>query len=76
MANIYVDEIASSLQEYNKANDPKGLVSYQVYSDLAWEGLKENNTKTCIDLPVNEKEEIDKLANRAALLSKMVPCLN
>jgi hypothetical protein len=39
MANKYVDAIASSLQEYNRSNDPKGLVSYQVYSDLAWAGL-------------------------------------
>ncbi|MEO8237612.1 MAG: hypothetical protein ABI576_05835 [Flavobacterium sp.] len=41
MANLYVDAIAASLQEYNKANDPNGLVPYQVYSDLAWAGLSE-----------------------------------
>ena len=39
MANNYVNAIANALQEYNKINDPNGLVPYQVYSDLAWGGL-------------------------------------
>lgn len=39
MANQYVDAIGSTLQEYNKLNDPKGIIPYQVYSDLAWGGL-------------------------------------
>ena len=39
MANLYVGAIASALQDYNKINDPNGLVPYQVYSDLAWVGL-------------------------------------
>ena len=44
MANQYVDAIGSALQEYNKLNDPEGIIPYQVYSDLAWGGL--------IDAPV------------------------
>ena len=40
MANQYVDAIATALKEYNKYADPNGLISEQVYTDLAWGGLK------------------------------------
>ena len=41
MTNLYVDSIASVLQEYNKYADPNGLVPYETYKDLVWGGLKD-----------------------------------
>lgn len=41
MANTYVNAIASALQEYNKSDDPNGIIPFQVYTDLAWGGLQE-----------------------------------
>lgn len=41
MANTYVNAIASTLQEYNKSDDPYGSIPFQVYTDLAWGGLQE-----------------------------------
>lgn len=40
MANQYIDAIAVTLREYNRYADPNGTVPYQVYTDLAWGGLK------------------------------------
>jgi hypothetical protein len=41
MANKYVNAIATTLQEYNKIDDPGNSIPYQVYEDLAWGGLQE-----------------------------------
>ena len=41
MANTYVNAIGSALQEYNKSDDPNGIIPFQVYTDLAWGGLQE-----------------------------------
>jgi hypothetical protein len=74
MANKYVEAIATTLQEYNKIDDPDNSIPYQVYEDLAWGNLIENNVKAWTDLSPEKKTAIANLADTAIRLTKTVPC--
>jgi len=55
MANKYVTSIAKTLEEFNRTNDPLGLVKKQVYEDLAWGGLKDTPVYDA-KFPINSLE--------------------
>ncbi|MEO8237433.1 MAG: hypothetical protein ABI576_04935 [Flavobacterium sp.] len=84
MAGLYLQSMKKALKEfhknvltddYNKYTDYYGEApSDAFYEALAWGGLKENDVKDWTDLPEDKKATIEKLANRAILLSKTVPC--
>ena len=63
------------IEDYNKYTNHFGEVpSDAFYEAFAWGGLKENDIKAWNDLPADKKAAIEKLANKAILLSKTVPC--
>lgn len=86
MAALYLSSMKEALKEFHKnvlTEDYKKYTNYYdeapsdaFYEALAWGGLKESNVKAWEDLPAEKKAEIDKLANRAILLSKGAPCSN
>ena len=86
MAALYLSSMKEALKEFHKNVLTEDYIKYTNYYDeapsdafyeaLAWGGLKESNVKAWEDLPVDKKAEIDKLANRAILLSKAAPCSN
>lgn len=84
MATLYLNSMKEALKgfhknvltdDYNKYTNYFGEVpSDAFYEALAWGGLKDNDVKAWNDLPADKKAAIEKLANRASLLSKTVPC--
>ncbi|MEO8237606.1 MAG: hypothetical protein ABI576_05805 [Flavobacterium sp.] len=86
MAVNYLNGMKEALKKFHKTvltDDYNKYTNYYgeepsdaFYEALAWGGLRDNKTKAWEDLPADEKAAIEKLANRAAMLSRMTPCTN
>lgn len=84
MAKLYLTSMKKALKEFHKNALPQDYNKYiqyygeapsdAFYEAFAWGGLQSANVKPWNDLPNARKEEIKKLAARAAGFSKNVPC--